>query len=848
VCVRGRALIAAALLAAAPLARAEVTLNIPTDPAARVAIKIITPLPEPPRFGFAPMRVVIENSADAERAWTVRFLTGSPGQFPGQGEFSRRITVPAGRTLETWVYVPVPEPGGPENGAAIRSGPPPARAGGRPVIPGFTPPPRVKIEKIPTGTRVTIERLSTLGGTVVMTEVTEIDAITGAQSRRMTSGSGFNSTSQMPAPPAGSEIIFTIDPATGQVNSRQHRPAIPLPLTKVTIVQGTVPASPFTPPTPTTTGAASSTPQTVKLEQTLSGTTVTATRKLVSGPTFATVREINAATGVVTTSSVADGKTLSSSSRAPTGFTPGVELTYLIDPANGNIVGQRTVTQPNPTAPPRALAIMSGASGPGGGAASAPAAAPPAPTAHLALASRASMPLSLYAEVSGPGVNGASSRQAFSAPNAGGVRPIGASPNYEQLFRNGLVAAGATTPPLAAVVPAELPADWRVWSAFANLVLPADDFAQLDAGRRAALRAWVAFGGQLWLVPAQPGERVAEKLGAGRIVTLAEPITAPPTLTDLLRIGFTLGDTPGVPARASLLFTAGSALAEVLRVAAPALTWLAFFLIIFALVAGPVNLFLLAPAGRRHRLFITTPLISFAAALLLLGAIFLRDGLGGEGRRQALVVLIPGDNQAAVFQEQAALTGFLSRTRFALAEDTLLAPLPALDRPRSFTAMDPANPAKLLRAEREASGEWFRSRDRQAHLLQRLVPTRSRVTRVGTAADGAPIVESSFAIPLQDFVCVDERGRLWSARALAPGQRATLTRGELWVGNFSLGGSARFTSVLAAAAPQEPGRWGAKGGAGELAPLATLDSITWRDGEVVFTGVLEGAAAPEGKK
>ena len=58
-----------------------------------------------------------------------------------------------------------------------------------------------------------------------------------------------------------------------------------------------------------------------------------------------------------------------------------------------------------------------------------------------------------------------------------------------------------------------------------------------------------------------------------------------------------------------------------------------------------------------------------------------------------------------------------------------------------------------------------------------------------------------------------------------------------------LGGSHRLTEVLDAAAPQAPGRWGAHGGASDLAPIATLDSVRWTDAGVVYTGILEGGEA-----
>ena len=223
----------------------------------------------------------------------------------------------------------------------------------------------------------------------------------------------------------------------------------------------------------------------------------------------------------------------------------------------------------------------------------------------------------------------------------------------------------------------------------------------------------------------------------------------------------------------------------------------------------------------------------------------MQDGLGGDGMRVSLVVLLPGENEAAVFQEQAARTGFLARRAFPLADDTQMTVVTVDEAdPRiNFTSVA----ADLSRAEGRASGDWFRSRSRQGQLLQRLTPTRGRVERVGTAPDGAPIVQSSLATTLRNFVCVGEDDALWTVPELAPGKRTALTRGGMWIaaGKLVPGGSRRLMNVLGAATPKQPGRWSARGGATDLAPIATLASIRWTDADVLYAGALEGAVAPE---
>ena len=69
------------------------------------------------------------------------------------------------------------------------------------------------------------------------------------------------------------------------------------------------------------------------------------------------------------------------------------------------------------------------------------------------------------------------------------------------------------------------------------------------------------------------------------------------------------------------------------------------FILVFAVLVGPVNLFWLADASRRHRLFWSTPLISVAASLLLVGVIALQDGFGGSGERVMATLLVPDEQE-----------------------------------------------------------------------------------------------------------------------------------------------------------------------------------------------------------
>ncbi|MCX6951392.1 MAG: hypothetical protein NTV51_04290 [Verrucomicrobia bacterium] len=693
--------------AAAVTLRAETVLAVPTASGSEATIKVALASAQPPRFGFAPVRVTVENAAAQDRSWRFQFQSGTR-QFPGSQAFERTITVPAGQTRDTWVYVPVAEPGTP-------GGEPVLSVGGiaaPPAAPGGPSSPKVTITRTPTGTKVLRTMYSGFGsGAPIFTEETDIDATTGELRSTTTTGNGTfrtSTNSRSTTPPPGSTVTYRIDSTTGTVTSNYtstgRSGSGP---TKVNIV-----TDPGRPGGGSAAAPTAMTPTKVTVEPTPVGTRVTrvigsVTTKGVNRG-YTEEREIDAQTGVITTTTTPPGGSPMPPRTTPP-LNPGTETTFTINPNTGTI-STTTRIGANPTAPPKVTIVTT------------PSTVATLPTVKVGAATRIvpatynGPPMVLSVEVSGPGL-AANTRVTFtSLGSAANMRPMAATLALERVLRDGLNIEGIRTPTLTAIDLALVPADWRAWA-------------------------------------------VAEKEGSS--------------------------------------------------------TWLTIFLVLFAVVIGPVNLYVFAPAAKRHRLFITTPLISLAAAIVLGLTIVGQDGTGGDGLRRALVVLVPGDNQAAVFQEQAAATGFLASQSFALAGDTQLTLLPLEDP--AIARMGGFNTAPdLTRDDARASGGWFRSRGRQAHLVQRLVPTRGRVERVGTGPGGAPIVQSSLGGVLRDFVCVDDKGERWSIRELAPGRRVTLEAGGLWIAREQMGGTKRFAQVFAAATPMTAGHWGAKGGDGEL--------------------------------
>jgi hypothetical protein len=271
-------------------------------------------------------------------------------------------------------------------------------------------------------------------------------------------------------------------------------------------------------------------------------------------------------------------------------------------------------------------------------------------------------------------------------------------------------------------------------------------------------------------------------------------------------------------------------------------SWFIFaFLLLFGLLVGPVNLFVFANAGRRHRLFWTTPLLSLGACIGLAIFMLVKDGVGGAGSRLTLAVMDPTAKRLAIRQEQFCKTGVMFGTSFQMKEPALMQV--AHDDKIKFDDRE----LTLEENGNQRSGPWFRSRSIDGHTLQAVRPTRGAIT-VALDASGMPAsVVSSFDVSLSRVVLVGRECTMWMATNLRPGERKSLARTTTFIdwaktkwdqdSLQGLGGASiesAYTLVtksqlglaIAEVAPQD---------ASKLA-IGTLDSIRWTKDHAVLVG------------
>jgi len=330
--------------------------------------------------------------------------------------------------------------------------------------------------------------------------------------------------------------------------------------------------------------------------------------------------------------------------------------------------------------------------------------------------------------------------------------------------------------------PAQAPGDWRAYCGYHNLYLTDPEWEAMTPAARTAIKHWIRLGGHLNLVRITPGRSLVE-MGLPKADSGQE--------TGAVSRGFTVEqkqariDESGMKHNAAaaakdwvVRATSGNAIREWAQrdkssFAVPSAKLAAGFMlvvvVVFAILVGPLNVFVFAAARRRHRLFLTTPLISLAAGGLLVVSVILSDGIGGKGTRYVWMESGPGgDNTNYLVQHQHSRCGAMFSTGFEIPEDAFFAPM--ITESRELTG----NLSVELEAGKvRAGGPWFSSRRSQNFYLAAARPGRGRIEQSGPAE--RPVLTSAFDFPIDRIFWLAPDGKTWwQAGALAQGTATTL--------------------------------------------------------------------------
>ena len=338
--------------------------------------------------------------------------------------------------------------------------------------------------------------------------------------------------------------------------------------------------------------------------------------------------------------------------------------------------------------------------------------------------------------------------------------------------------------------PAFLPSDWLGYTALDFLLLDLESWTSLQVIQRKSILSWVRLGGNLEVYIPDGG--TLDYLDIESLPLLEDAKSARLSLGTITVRGWFKGLLPESTIKRYESHTTRSAeldgsygsnwtLAKALdpKDFNPVLIFI--LLAAFAIIVAPVNLFIFAKSGQRHRLFITTPIISVVACLLIVAFIFFKDGLGGQGLRVVFADLQsePGEMQIYTTQEQVSRTGVMMNSGFENESQLALDPVKLPDS--AFNALSGRSRRSTVYnfSGNDFSGGFFRSRSEQGFAIENAQPTRSRVELIAKASDNAPPqLVSNLAFPIREFFYLGEGDTIWQSEAkttVAPGNIIPLT-------------------------------------------------------------------------
>jgi hypothetical protein len=191
-------------------------------------------------------------------------------------------------------------------------------------------------------------------------------------------------------------------------------------------------------------------------------------------------------------------------------------------------------------------------------------------------------------------------------------------------------------------------------------------------------------------------------------------------------------------------------------------------LIVFIVMAGPVNLVLLHKLKRRTWFLWTLPAVSILTSAIVFGTALLNEGFTPTVRRDVITIL----NQES---QQAATVGALgiyapvSPGNLEFSAHTEVTPL------LSSNGQDPGSNRGVNWTKGQIfTGKWVASRVPTHFALRKIEPRKERLSV--TWKGGTPTVVNSLRADIANLWLADARGNIFEATDIRAGQRAELHR------------------------------------------------------------------------
>lgn len=191
---------------------------------------------------------------------------------------------------------------------------------------------------------------------------------------------------------------------------------------------------------------------------------------------------------------------------------------------------------------------------------------------------------------------------------------------------------------------------------------------------------------------------------------------------------------------------------------------LGFMLMVFgfALLVGPINLFVICK-GNRVKLMLTTPIISLLAVVLFGLLILLIEGIGGEGARMSVTYVDTDRHEHITQVAQVSRTGVVLNSKFDVEDEVFIWPsVTHIGKPKNSRESSEYN---LL--DQQAVSGWFTSRNIQSQTLIKRSMKRERLELKDD--QGQLKLLSTLQIPLDHVWTYDKEGQLVGVKQVTPG-------------------------------------------------------------------------------
>ena len=332
---------------------------------------------------------------------------------------------------------------------------------------------------------------------------------------------------------------------------------------------------------------------------------------------------------------------------------------------------------------------------------------------------------------------------------------------------------------------AEWSTTWLGYSRYDGVVLTADEMRALPEPAASALTRYVECGGALlvigsWQVP-QPWRSEKRQDGAlstytaGFGVCMVSENGAVGGLTEAnweaISSAWELSQAPWKN-RGTLSFDIGSAnkLFPVTENVSIPVRGLLLIMLVFVIVIGPVNLFVLAKKKKRMWLLWTVPLISLLTCLAVSAYTVLSEGWGGRARYLSYTILDERSHRAATIGLNAFYAPLTPGDGLRYSTETEITAEGS--RYSYFADSVPTRTANWTEDQHLDTG-WVTART-PAHFMIRRSETRRERLTLTRSSDGALSVVNGLGVPIRNLWLADETGIVFKGSDIAAGASASL--------------------------------------------------------------------------